>query len=59
MMYDPEQFPGAIYRMDEPKIVFLIFASGNVVILGAKSEDESTLAVRRLREILEENGLIY
>jgi transcription initiation factor TFIID TATA-box-binding protein len=57
-MYDPEQFPGAIYRMDEPKIVFLIFASGNVVILGAKSEDESTLAVRRLREIFEEKGMI-
>jgi transcription initiation factor TFIID TATA-box-binding protein len=58
MMYEPEQFAGAIYRMDEPKIVFLIFASGKVVILGAKSEDEPTLAVRRLRKILEENSLI-
>jgi transcription initiation factor TFIID TATA-box-binding protein len=58
-MYEPEQFPGAIYRMDEPKVVFLIFASGKVVIVGAKSEEEPTLAARRLKESLEENGLIY
>ena len=25
VMYEPEQFPGAVYRMDEPKVVFLIF----------------------------------
>ena len=58
-MYEPEQFPGAIYRMEEPKVVFLIFASGKVVIAGAKREEELTRAARRLREILEENGLIY
>ena len=57
-MYEPEQFAGAIYRMDEPKVVFLIFASGKIVILGAKREEQPTLAARRLREILEENSLI-
>ena len=57
-MYEPEQFPGLIYRMDEPKVVFLIFASGKVVIVGAKSKEEPTLAARRLKESLEENGLI-
>jgi transcription initiation factor TFIID TATA-box-binding protein len=57
-MYEPEQFPGAIYRMDEPNVVFLIFASGKIVILGAKREEQPTLAARRLREILEENSLI-
>jgi len=58
-MYEPEQFPGAIYRMEEPKVVFLIFASGKVVIVGAKRGEELTEAARRLREILEENSLIY
>jgi len=57
-IYEPEQFPGAIYRMDEPKVVVLIFASGKLVIVGAKREEELTRAARRLREILEENGLI-
>src|SRR5512138_1394876 len=26
VMYEPEQFPGAVFRMDEPKVVFLIFS---------------------------------
>ena len=35
-MYEPEQFPGLIYRMGEPKVVILIFASGKLVCTGAK-----------------------
>jgi transcription initiation factor TFIID TATA-box-binding protein len=35
-MYEPEQFPGLIYRMDEPKVVILVFASGSLVVPGAK-----------------------
>jgi transcription initiation factor TFIID TATA-box-binding protein len=31
-MYEPELFPGLIYRMDEPNLVILIFASGNLVV---------------------------
>ena len=58
-MYEPEQFAGVIYRMDEPNVVFLIFASGKLVIVGAKTEEEPTLGARKLREIFEENGLIY
>ena len=34
--YEPELFPGLIYRMMEPKIVLLIFVSGKVVLTGAK-----------------------
>lgn len=36
MQYEPELFPGLIYRMMEPKIVLLIFVSGKVVLTGAK-----------------------
>ena len=39
-MYEPEQFPGLIYRMDDPKVVILIFASGKLVCTGAKKEAE-------------------
>ncbi|CAN0143359.1 unnamed protein product, partial [Phaeothamnion confervicola] len=35
--YEPELFPGLIYRMSEPKLVLLIFVSGKVVITGSKS----------------------
>lgn len=34
MQYEPELFPGLIYRMKQPKIVLLIFVSGKVVLTG-------------------------
>ena len=58
IMYEPEQFPGAIYRMDEPKTVILIFASGSLVITGAKSEEQVHEAAEKIHGILLENGLI-
>jgi transcription initiation factor TFIID TATA-box-binding protein len=39
-MYEPGQFPGLIYRMGEPKLVILMFASGNLVMTGAKVEPD-------------------
>jgi len=57
-MYEPEQFPGLIYRMDEPKVVILIFTSGKLVIAGAKREAEVRLAGEKLRETLNKNRLI-
>jgi transcription initiation factor TFIID TATA-box-binding protein len=57
-MYEPEQFPGLIYRMNDPKIVFLLFTSGNIVITGAKKEEEVYRAVTILKKTLEEKELI-
>ncbi|MGD0029085.1 MAG: TATA-box-binding protein [Candidatus Bathyarchaeia archaeon] len=58
-MYEPEQFPGLIYRMDEPKVVILVFASGNLVCTGAKKEQDVYDAVHKLHESLEEKNLIF
>jgi len=58
-MYEPEQFPGLIYRMGEPKVVILLFASGKLVCTGAKREQDVYEAVNKLHEILEEKELIY
>jgi len=57
-MYEPEQFPGLIYRMDEPKVVMLLFASGRLVCAGAKNEDQVYEAVNKLQESLEAKELI-
>ncbi len=57
-IYEPEQFPGLIYRMDEPKVVMLLFASGNFVCTGAKKEEDVRRAVTKLQETLEEKELI-
>ena len=57
-MYEPEQFPGLIYRMDDPKVVILLFTSGKCVCTGAKKEIEVTRAVEQLQKTLEDKGLI-
>ena len=56
--YRPEQFPGLIYRMDDPKVVILVFTSGKLVCTGAKKEIQVHIAVNKLQEILESKGLI-
>ncbi len=58
-MYEPEQFPGLIYRMEEPKVVMLLFSTSKLVCTGAKKEGDVELAVRNLKETLELKGLIY
>jgi transcription initiation factor TFIID TATA-box-binding protein len=55
-LYEPEVFPGLIYRMQTPKVVFLIFASGKIVCVGAKSETDVQDAVQQLLKEIEELG---
>ncbi len=57
-MYEPEQFPGLIHRMKEPKVVLLIFSSGKMVITGAKSEEDVQKAVYSIYEKLKELGCV-
>ena len=57
-MYEPEQFPGVIYRMEDPRTVILIFSSGKLVCTGAKKEEEVNQAVMKLRQELDENDAI-
>jgi len=58
-MYEPEQFPGLIYRMAVPKVVILLFASGKLVCTGAKKEQYVYEAVSKLHQELEEKELIF
>jgi len=58
-IYEPEQFPGLIYRMDQPKVVILIFSTGKLVITGAKKEQEVHEAVNKLQGRLEEEKIIF
>jgi len=58
-MYEPEQFPGLIHRMDNPKVVILLFASGKLVCTGAKKEEEVYEAVNKLHKKLEEESIMY
>lgn len=50
--YEPELFPGLVYRMAVPKVVLLIFVSGKVVITGAKNEDDLSEAIEQIYDKL-------
>lgn len=52
--YEPEQFPGLVYRPSDSRCVLLIFASGKVVITGGRSEEEDNQAFKSLQQFLEE-----
>ena len=57
--YEPEQFPGLIYRMNDPKVVILLFSSGKLVCTGARKEEDVHKAVDNLHQKLEKKDLIY
>ncbi|KAB1227722.1 TATA-box-binding protein [Morella rubra] len=54
VLYEPELFPGLIYRMKQPKIVLLIFVSGKIVLTGAKVRDETYTAFENIYPVLTE-----
>jgi transcription initiation factor TFIID TATA-box-binding protein len=56
--YEPEQFPGLVYRIKKPKLVVLIFSSGKLVITGGKSPGECEEGKRIVRMQLENMGLL-
>ena len=57
-MYEPEQFPGLIHRMLDPKTVILLFSSGKLVCTGAKHEEDVYRSVNNLHALLEEKELM-
>jgi transcription initiation factor TFIID TATA-box-binding protein len=56
--YEPEQFPGLVYRLDDPKVVVLLFGSGKLVCTGARRPEDAERAVDRITEELQGLGLL-
>ncbi|KAA8567211.1 hypothetical protein EYC84_010257 [Monilinia fructicola] len=54
--YNPKRFAAVIMRIRDPKTTALIFASGKMVVTGAKSEDDSKLASRKYARIIQKLG---
>ena len=46
--YEPEQFPGLVYRISDPPVAFLIFSSGKIVCTGARNVKDLNVAVEKL-----------
>lgn len=51
--YEPEVFPGLVFRLEDPKVVILLFVSGKGVCAGAKSEEDIREAGTRITEVIE------
>jgi transcription initiation factor TFIID TATA-box-binding protein len=56
--YEPEQFPGLVFRMDEPRVVMLLFGSGKLVCTGALRPSDVEVAVRNVTKELQNAGLL-
>ncbi len=56
--YEPEQFPGLVYRLDEPDVVALLFGSGKLVITGGKRLSDAEDALTVIEDRLTELGLL-
>lgn len=56
--YEPEQFPGLVYRLDEPEVVFLLFSSGNLVCTGGRTYEDVKEGISTLEENLKEIGAL-
>jgi transcription initiation factor TFIID TATA-box-binding protein len=56
--YNPERFPGIVYRIKDPKLAMLIFSSGKIICTGARSKADIKAAVKKLKEKLAEGGII-
>jgi len=56
--YEPEQFPGLVYRLDDPKVVVLLFGSGKLIITGGKVTEDARRAVLKIVDDLTGLGLL-
>ncbi|HWQ67969.1 MAG TPA: TATA-box-binding protein [Methanospirillum sp.] len=50
--YEPEQFPGLVYRIADPKIVVLIFSSGKIILTGGKNMEDVVRGIEFLEQKL-------
>jgi transcription initiation factor TFIID TATA-box-binding protein len=56
--YEPEQFPGLVYRLSDPKVVVLLFGSGKLVITGGRTPEDAAIAVDQIVNTLKSLSLI-
>jgi len=56
--YEPEQFPGLVYRMDNLGVVLLLFSSGKLVCTGAKKLEDATTAIDAMKDKLSSMGVL-
>jgi len=56
--YEPEQFPGLVCRLEQPRVVVLLFGSGKLVCTGARRPSDVRVAVEKITKELQDAGLL-
>ncbi len=56
--YEPEQFPGLVYRVREPKAVALLFTTGKIVCTGTKNKEDIKIVLGKIEAELSNAGFI-
>ena len=52
--YEPEQFPGLVYKLDEPTATFLLFSNGKLVCTGTKNKQQLEESMVKLNKNIKE-----
>jgi transcription initiation factor TFIID TATA-box-binding protein len=52
--YEPEQFPGLVYKLVEPNATFLLFSNGKLVCTGTKNNQQLEDSMSQLKKTLKE-----
>jgi transcription initiation factor TFIID TATA-box-binding protein len=55
--YEPESFPGLVFRLAEPRVAFLLFGTGKIICTGSRNKDDIHTALGSFKVKLEELGL--
>jgi transcription initiation factor TFIID TATA-box-binding protein len=55
--YEPESFPGLVFRLPEPRVAFLLFGTGKIICTGSRNEEDIHLALGNFKKKLQELGL--
>jgi transcription initiation factor TFIID TATA-box-binding protein len=57
MEYEPEQFPGLVYRIDKPKAAALIFSSGKIICTGARNMNDVKEVFEKIAKVIKKSGI--
>jgi len=52
--YEPEQFPGLVYKLVEPNATFLLFSNGKLVCTGTKNRPQLEDSMKQLNKTIKE-----
>jgi len=56
--YEPKQFPGLIYKIDDNGVLLILFSSGKIVCTGAKNVETASNAIETIKEKLTSIGAL-